>query len=481
MSTSPTPQLRVPVIAGRYAVRQKLGSGSTGTVYLAFDKLDRKPVALKVIRTERLLAGPVSSMQNEFRTIASLRHPCVATAFDFGYTDEGGIPFYTREYIDGDPLPPGPPSARDDPGKFLRPILDLLEALEYLHEQGILHLDVHSGNLIVAEDKARGSVLIDIGLKKSLDRRSFSVSSGTWSTLPPEMISREDVGEWSDLFLVGRLLYYRLTGRASGEPKLPREIPRWGTHLTLGLERIIVKALQPAPEQRFQTARDFRSALSEILGETRERSRPRDLVDMLLGRERELADIEKALERAGNGEPALLRIGGTSGVGKSRLLEEARIRAQLRGLITVEVRFSSEPEPPPALVSSLRVLETRSETSVCWLDALAPQFGGSPQERAQRAAASYFLEAGNPLVLLLDDFDHADRDSRTLVHALVTQAVRRKQGRERGRGLALILSSSVCPACGSRPHCFRHRSRNRQLDQKRTARELEGLAESRGL
>ena len=65
-------------------------------------------------------------MQEEFRAIASLEHPQIARALDFGYTEDG-VPFYTREYVPGRPLPPGPP-AGESPEAFLRPLLDLLEA-----------------------------------------------------------------------------------------------------------------------------------------------------------------------------------------------------------------------------------------------------------------------------------------------------------------------------------------------------------------
>ena len=138
-----------------------------GVVYEAQQQHPKREVALKVIRTERLITDAIARMQEEFRAIISLNHPQIAAAHDFGYTEDSGIPFYTREYIQGSPLPPGPP-AKENPRAYLLPILDLLEALTYLHDHGILHLDIHAGNLIVADDEERGSVLIDIGLIRSL-------------------------------------------------------------------------------------------------------------------------------------------------------------------------------------------------------------------------------------------------------------------------------------------------------------------------
>ena len=127
MSVSPSPSSAPKaLIAGRYAVLRKLGSGSVGTVYLVLDERERREVALKVIRTEALIARSALPMQEEFRAIASLEHPQIARALDFGYTEDG-VPFYTREYVPGRPLPPGPP-AGESPEAFLRPLLDLLEA-----------------------------------------------------------------------------------------------------------------------------------------------------------------------------------------------------------------------------------------------------------------------------------------------------------------------------------------------------------------
>ena len=79
-------------------------------------------------------------------------HPQIARAHDFGYTDGERLPFYTREYIEEVPLPPGPPSGTDrsGPQAFLKPILDFLDALYALHAQGVLHLVLGQGRAVLA-------------------------------------------------------------------------------------------------------------------------------------------------------------------------------------------------------------------------------------------------------------------------------------------------------------------------------------------
>jgi DNA-binding NtrC family response regulator/tetratricopeptide (TPR) repeat protein len=440
MTTSPSPRRDPAVIAGRYAVRRKLGTGGMGTVYLAHDEASKRLVALKVIRTERLIADAVSRMQDEFRAIASLRHPQIAAAYDFGYTSEARIPFYTREYIQGSPLPPGPPG-KEPPGRFLRPILDLLDALAYLHEHGILHLDIHAGNLILADDEKRGSVLIDVGLIHSMDEGRFTVSGGAWPAMPPEMIEKGQVTPRSDLFLAGRILLYRLTGLTAGEPRLPREIPGWGTRLTLDIERIASKALQPSPAHRFASAAELREALLSALGETERRPRLAEPFEATVDRDRELSEIEDVLRGAAAGKCGVLWITGKPGIGKSRLLSEARQRAQLRGLETVAVDFSAGPDAGTSLARALRPARS-GRGDADWLEPLRPEHGGSPVERAARAAEALFGSNEGPLVLIVDDVELAGRESRGLLDALILECARRSRKEAHGRGLTIIAASA---------------------------------------
>jgi serine/threonine protein kinase len=99
MSSSPGSQRIDLAVSRRYRLRRKLGAGAIGTVFLAEDLSAGRPVALKVIRTERLGPRGLRLLQREFEAIRALRHPQIAAAYDFGYTEEGRVPFYTREYV----------------------------------------------------------------------------------------------------------------------------------------------------------------------------------------------------------------------------------------------------------------------------------------------------------------------------------------------------------------------------------------------
>ncbi len=440
--------MRSSLFAQRYAIRRKLGAGSLGAVYLASDIGTKSQVALKIIHTERLgrsaIPEMIARMQGEFRAITSLDHPQIAKAFDFGYTEPGGIPYYTREYIQGAPLPAGPPG-REPPSRFLRPILDLLDALEYVHEQGILHLDIHAGNLIVADQKERGSVLIDIGLLKPFEASRFTTSPKDWTSLPPELLEHGDLGPRTDIFLVGRLLQFRLTGRMSDSPDLPKEIPGWGTRLTLHLERIIAKALQRSPPHRFASASELCDALSTALGGGEGTPRIREPHAITVGRESTLTQIEQSLRGAAAGESAVVWLTGKTGSGKTHTLMQARLAAQLRGLRTLEISFAGGGDASAVLARTVG-LQRRAETHFySWLEPLDPRHGGTPFQRAQRAAEAYFSESAPPLVLLLDDYDHAETESRILVEALMAECSRREKQPNQARGLCLILATTRAP------------------------------------
>jgi serine/threonine protein kinase len=295
--------------------------------------------------------------------------------------------------VSGEPLRGGPPDtrARENPGDHLRPITDLLDALEYLHAHDILHLDIHAGNVIVSDSAERGAVLIDFGLVRP-GMGALSSLSGP-SGGPPELLAGELPDQRTDLYAVGRLLLYRLTGSSQGAAKLPREIPGWSTGWTLGLERIITKAVQPDRPRRFVSAREFRKALDEVLGVSTSSSaaEPRELT---VGRDRELALMETALERAATGSASVVYFVGGSGFGKTRLLTEARWRAQLSGIAVVDVSFVPPGESAPVLRTIFESAESQREVSTSWLTPLAQKHGGASRERARKAAKTYFASDG---------------------------------------------------------------------------------------
>jgi serine/threonine protein kinase len=138
MSPAPSPRSRIFDVSGRYHIQRKLGTGSMGTVYLAHDEVAGRPVALKLLRVEKLEpARGLEDLQQEFRAIANLRHSQIASAYDFGYTQDSQVPFYTREYVEGVPLPGGPPrESRDITRQEREPRTDSRWTLPRRHPRG---------------------------------------------------------------------------------------------------------------------------------------------------------------------------------------------------------------------------------------------------------------------------------------------------------------------------------------------------------
>ncbi len=439
------------VFAGRYRVVRRLGSGSVGTVYLVDDEQRGELVSLKLIRPEVFSDEGLERLRDEFRVIADLRHPQIAAAYDFGYTEgERRLPFYTRSFVDGLPLEPGP--AMGEGGEalsaeaLLRPIFDLLEALDYLHAHEISPIDLHPGNVIQARDANRGTVLIDFGLRPGGgDLRSTALLSSR-SPRGADFLRVEAQGPAADIARVGRLLLYRLTGRSDGDVRLPRDIPGWPARVPLDLERVIAKAMAANPDRRFGGAREFRRALAHAVG-SREIERPAgEPGEITLGREAELERVEVALREVSEGHARAFWITGPRGVGKSRLLTEARRRAQWRGLDVAGVEFLPGGSSESLERQLRRAFRGRGKEAVAWLKPLAREHGGSPPERAARAVATYFAGDSFPLVVLVDNLDEADAESRATVEALALACSER---RESARGLFVAAVSSEAASFAS--------------------------------
>ncbi|MEM7234840.1 MAG: serine/threonine-protein kinase, partial [Planctomycetota bacterium] len=430
-------------------MRSTLGTGSLGTVYLAHDIEQDVDVALKILRTDRFDSSAVHALQEEFRTLVAYDHPRIARVFDFGYVESTGAPYYTHEYVEGRPLAPGPP-VDQDPRTFLQPILDLLEALESLHQGGVLHLDIHPGNLIESSGRDRGAVLIDSGIHGPLGRsgelgsRTSTASYTSTAVDPPELLRGDPPCVATDLYLAGRLLLYRLTGRFGTTVTLPVEIPSWGSQRTLALERICTKALQARLDRRFSSAAALRRALNESLGSSHDVASPTTAVERTVGRRSELRVIENQLQSLSDGNSGSLAFVGPRGSGKSRLLKEAKTRAQLRGFPVIDLCFSASAASESQLVRTLRRSLALRGHSSSWHRSLAAKHGGSPADRARRAAGLFLSNLPSAAVLILDDIDQADRQSRIFAMAL-NRAVLEGETRSEATGLLVVLADRDRP------------------------------------
>jgi serine/threonine protein kinase len=208
---------------GAYRVVRKLGAGGMGAVYLA-ERADgefRKRVAIKLVKHGAETTFNLRRFRHERQILAALEHPYISRLLDGGTTEDGS-PFFVMEYVEGKPLFDYC-AARDlNLRERLRLFRQILSAVGYAHEQGIVHRDIKPGNVLVARD---GSVrLLDFGIAKILDADLIDDSIGQTDTLlrqmtpeyaSPEQICGEEITPASDVYSLGVVLYELLTGRAS--------------------------------------------------------------------------------------------------------------------------------------------------------------------------------------------------------------------------------------------------------------------------
>jgi eukaryotic-like serine/threonine-protein kinase len=270
---------------GQYVLKEKLGEGGMGEVYLAQHVLLRRPCALKLIRPER--AGDPKNLrrfEREVQAMASLTHPNTVQVYDYGHTEDGTF-YYVMEYLPGltleafvkqaGPLPP----ARAI--HFLRQVCG---ALAEAHARGLIHRDIKPGNVMICERGGTPDVakLLDFGLVlpptedvKSDKLTQEGTVAGTPAYLSPEQAGgQEAVEARSDIYSVGALAYFLLTGRppfagrtgmkliAAHLYEVPEPLSRHRPDAPADLEAVILRCLAKDPNARFPDAESLSAALS---------------------------------------------------------------------------------------------------------------------------------------------------------------------------------------------------------------------------
>ncbi|MDR3619101.1 MAG: protein kinase [Paludisphaera borealis] len=268
-----------PTTFGRYQVRDVLGVGGFGAVYLGHDaQLDRL-VAVKVLR-----GGPdvptaeTGRFLEEARRLARLRHPGIVAVHDIGL-HEGQV-YIVSDYLDGHDLAKWLQQNTPSWQEAARLVADVGDALAHAHARLIVHRDVKPANIILTKDQA--PVLVDFGL--SLDEAGagggeLGVISGTPAYMAPEQVAgaAHRIDGRTDVYSLGMVLYQLLTGRIAfrasdlrellrqvrdDEPQPPRQLVRG---IPPELERICLKALAKRLQDRYTTAADFAEDLRRVI------------------------------------------------------------------------------------------------------------------------------------------------------------------------------------------------------------------------
>jgi hypothetical protein len=256
---------------GKYQLVELLGEGGMGVVFRARDLELGREVALKMLKTAHAYsAGQIERFQREARNTARLRHPAIATLYETGR--DGDTVYLSLELIAGKPFDP---KAGD-----LHVRVALLEkvarAVQYAHEQGVLHRDLKPGNILV--DREGAPHLLDFGLSRDLEEESQLTRSGAFFGTPsyaaPEQAAGRihELGPRTDVYSLGAILYETLTGEVpfSGASvaevlrKVSVEEPVRPTG-PAELRTICLKALEKDPMRRYVSAGAFADDLGRWL------------------------------------------------------------------------------------------------------------------------------------------------------------------------------------------------------------------------
>jgi eukaryotic-like serine/threonine-protein kinase len=265
------------VIGGRYELRRILGTGGMARVWLGYDRLLDREVAVKIL-AERYAADPdfVERFRREASSAAGLQHPNIVAVFDRGETD--GSYYIVMEQLPGPDLKHiikrrGRLTARE----AVDAAQQVLAALGAAHRRNVIHRDIKPQNVLLAED---GHLKVtDFGIARAGEETGITDAKsviGTAQYLSPEQARGEDVTAASDCYAVGVMLYEMLTGRVPfdgdrpvavamrqiNEPPIP---PRTFTpDIPPALEEIVMKALAKRPANRYRTAEELAAALAAV-------------------------------------------------------------------------------------------------------------------------------------------------------------------------------------------------------------------------
>jgi serine/threonine protein kinase len=439
------------VLNARYTVRRALGRGGMGWVYDVEDALfPDRPVALKTVHGLTEDNARLGLFRSEFRTMTKLDHPNVARVYDLEQVHGFGEMLITMERVDGEPIHHAYRRQAPSPEQLVGHIVQICRALNYIHSRRVVHYDLKPANILLCAD---GTVkVVDFGLSGAdLPERGDRVF-GTPQYMAPELLLGDGgVDHRADLYALGITLYELAVGSLPCPTRDVLVLMQWiqheGVHVPLGLlpewlARVIEKLCQRRAPDRYPTANAVIVALNAGSGQRHELETSATTQSYILsprftGRDAEYANVVSFVARraGGRGGAPVLTVRGLSGMGKSRLMREARHYAQLSriGFFESSCYEGSLVEHGPwadLLVQVVPLLETlggRDAVTAALPEAVrmapdlargrsytpAPKAATVDGERAQlfEAVAELFVQAARhfPLVLYVNDLQWAGR------------------------------------------------------------------------
>ncbi len=262
---------------GRYEIQEVIGVGGMAVVYKAYDSIDDRTVAVKILKDEYLASEEFRRrFKNESKAIAVLSHPNIVKVYDVSYGDK--LQYIVMEYVEGITLKEyieqqGVISWKET----VHFTTQILRALQHAHDKGIVHRDIKPQNIMLLEN---GTIKVtDFGIarfSRSETRTMTDTAIGSVHYISPEQARGDITDDKSDIYSVGVVMYEMLTGelpfqsdnsvsvaimQLQTDPKKPREI---NSSIPEGLEQITMRAMQKNPKDRYQSAAEMILDLEEF-------------------------------------------------------------------------------------------------------------------------------------------------------------------------------------------------------------------------
>lgn len=281
----------MPDFGGRFDVIERIGEGGMGVVYKVLDPALEKVFAVKVLRP--LLAADKQALRRfrkEAEAAIRLTHPGLVAVYEH-HTLADGTPYLVMDYVEGENLADVIVSnGKIQEERALRIFDQVVEALEHVHEAGLVHRDVKPRNIILSKNESGEETikLVDFGIARDASPDGATTSGVTQTGdflgsplyMSPEQCQAAELEPRSDIYSAGCVLYEMLTaqtpfaspnpvkivvGHLSEKPVPPSGLVQEKTALTAELDMMVLKCLEKSPSKRYQSAKELRQDLAECL------------------------------------------------------------------------------------------------------------------------------------------------------------------------------------------------------------------------
>jgi serine/threonine protein kinase len=273
---------------GTSIIIKELARGGMAIVFIAFQKSLKRQIAVKVLPKSLITAKSAELFQQEAEAVAILSHPNIIPVYEVGETDE--FLFITMQLVQGNTLAQYMQFAQKNPipsrrvlplPATLRVMIQMLDALDYAHSQGIVHRDIKPGNIMI-EKHSRRPLVTDFGIVQVMnsDTEAAKAVHGTPLYMAPEQILGQDVDGRADIYAAGTMFYqmlvaelplpefksktdllkHKILSRGNFFLKKPSEA---NPAIDQEMDRIIGKATAFEPDQRYGSGRDFLGDLEQ--------------------------------------------------------------------------------------------------------------------------------------------------------------------------------------------------------------------------